>query len=237
MIQPPLTPPTDNLYKFVALSGVALFIVGLAGPWTALSNVKGEAFKRETEFAVFKAESDALVRTTTELTKRAEDLAAEVDRLNAKPGDSLPTWLWLEPVPRTEDVQTRYRAITQERETIVRRRDELLTRAARLLAEVEGVRRSIDDAQVLVLAGAALALFGAGLAIWGFRRWYYRVQRYLDLQLAREFAAADTAAGNVSKGETSAGAGSQAQTDDTLTKSQDGGDIPTGSKPGPIGQN
>jgi hypothetical protein len=160
-VQAPLpTPPTDNLYKFVALSGLILLLFVPVYYGGSYRDAARQSYAAETEFNVIDQERRFLAQEIFALyggSKPPGELT-EVEReaLLKKSGE------W----------QQKYR--------------DWWLRDIR----AKGLRRTIEllDQELRILRGVlALSLVvGSVFSLLGFRLWYQRVQRHQDLLLLSE---------------------------------------------------
>jgi hypothetical protein len=192
-----LTPPTDNLYKFLAISGVLLVAVGLVGEFQLVREEDRQLLDLEIEHAGLAADWDTLSgqlqrgvdRLDRDLKAIASDHGALVKQMKAvaeRPSAA----------PRDlAELRAKAQALTgrvEEVDSGRRRLEEALSEGwrqheipsakhrakARQLASIEGGTAKV----ALVLLQQAI-LWGAGIAVVGFVLWYLRVQRYLDREI------------------------------------------------------
>ncbi len=156
--------PTDNLYKFLALSGVAILLASVLGPfgrfeqdWVAIHRIKGE--------------TDVLQMRVTHHEQRVQRLKSDMSRPDAEaasPG-------------RREDLVTQIEASQEALELA----------GAELKARSDlaaSIHHQTDD--LFVLGGLGISL-GLSLATAGFVLWYRRVQVHQDALLRSEAAHSD----------------------------------------------
>ncbi len=157
--------PTDNLYKFMAIAGVVLFIFGAYTSFTSL---------RETQTAIWQFGSEA--RT---IEREQEWVAREIARINAEN-------------PVNADVEGRAEAAAElqkaeDRLAKYMKLDAILKQQNdRLHQSAEGILRLENENKwsALVRSGGVFcAIIGLVLATVGFLLWYKRVQVYQDIAL------------------------------------------------------
>ena len=164
-----LKPPTDNLYKFLALSGVLVLAVSIFYPFWQWYHIKERSIEvsKESEFLLadidrMKTELESDLKTLTELQKEEEEGNYKGD-----------------PVERIQRLQQRNQqhmslALESRKKSIeLHSKQELLNLYSRMAI-------AITLAGVLGIAG------GLGTAAFGFGLWYTRLQKYQDMILQKE---------------------------------------------------
>ena len=157
--------PTDNLYKFVSLSGVLMLLVGFAVP----AFVRYRAM--EVELALLAQYESRAARHSQALDQFSNAIDAmehanfqELERRRAAKPDA--------PAP---DAFRHAEAMADSAKVVL---DSLETHG---LAAAERVARAEEQFfAFFAWAGFALAFAGTLLAAWGFRNWYVRLQKPLD---------------------------------------------------------
>jgi TolA-binding protein len=187
-----ITPPTDNLYKFIAVGGLVLFGVCLIVPWVVFRDTGMEFLAQhggQNELKVLqeytKARSQTLELRKNELQKRLDKLKsasnpAEVDKLEGQ-----------------------IKEASREVESIEDASYELNFNLALKEAQIQNektinVNHSIDSRQFLWV-GWSVALVSFVFSILGFVFWYRRFQRYQDLKVASEAEEAKAKLGALTK--------------------------------------
>jgi len=187
--------PTDNLYKFMALSGIAILILSLV-PMTHRYKLSLEAIRLSGEIEAFNAEAQWLradVKTTTEERKQLGD---ELNILNNELQTILNNIETLKKQPITKRQELiREKALKNEelkrkvlkigeasdkQELTLRKQKLTLIEIATKQREHEYIYDMIKMEIILSIIGIVL---GAGLAIWGFELWHERLQVPLDKSL------------------------------------------------------
>jgi len=173
----PLEIPTDNLYKFMALAGIAI-VLSCAYLATSLQrDLNRQAYDHFVRYKVWGFDLEKLQADTTSLSVALSDIEkamqAQADALRG-PGRA---------TSALDDIRSETKELRRQAELSAQRYDELRKRL--IAEEVEhgelSVRARQTSRQVALLCvGGAI---GALLALWGFWLWYSRVQRYLDVQL------------------------------------------------------
>ncbi|MEX0885774.1 MAG: hypothetical protein WD009_04965 [Phycisphaeraceae bacterium] len=175
-------PPTDNLYKFVALAGVFLCVFSVAVQYHYRLQLNELVLEAERNLAVLEVQTEWQQTEVADL----EELVRQADKRHAALMDLLHN-------DHDEDELEAERVLAmaeqiQERIEHIRRGDpdnQLLQRlaAARLRALTDEIRYLNWERLKVGVVGAFGLGVGIVLAWWGFRRWYLRSQVFLDQQL------------------------------------------------------
>jgi hypothetical protein len=181
-----LQPPTDNLYKFLAVSGVVLFIAGMFGPLVLfqqtgmeyLEQLRGsEELQVQEKFTNERLET--LKQRELQATEEKKKLQKRLDGLKAAPNS-----------PEVDKLEGRIKEANREIESITDSAHDLslnlaLKRAQTNYEETVSVnRRAIS--RLVLRVGWIIGLIGAATSIIGFRRWYKRLQKFQDRVVAKE---------------------------------------------------
>jgi hypothetical protein len=187
-----LQPPTDNLYKFLALTGVVVAISAVVGPAGMFYNLR----VRESDFAAQTAAAkadDSVFRAAEQFEKerRADNAANSAlfkQFMAEHPVDTLPADV-REPL-KQESIRS-----SQELREINGLGERIVEKAAvadKAYGALEAKRSEIDflkwTAIVTLGAGVLMLITGVAMAIVGFRLWYLRTQVHQDNILAAEAA-------------------------------------------------
>jgi hypothetical protein len=76
--------PTDNLYKFLALSGIALVIISLLYPEHAIRGLKTQSINAQTELSVLNAEAKDISSDIADLKNMKSIAVDKLDDLSRK---------------------------------------------------------------------------------------------------------------------------------------------------------
>ncbi|EMK6930140.1 hypothetical protein V9J79_001551 [Vibrio alginolyticus] len=163
--------PTDNLYKFLALSGVLLFCVGNYFVLTEIS--KYEAMSNEQKLAI------------TELSIKSHWLLEQSDKLEKLVGNSIAAQNGTDFEKDTTKLLIRYddneikamRKMIEDKQLEYRleiaRREHTIKIAKQLSAQIKKYNYGL-------IVWNLISVF---ISLWGFNKWYHRVQKPLDLSL------------------------------------------------------
>jgi len=183
-----IKPPTDNLYKFAAIFGLVLFVVGFVfPPWLfyqssleLLKTVAGnkelrahekfaEERRRQLETRKNEAETqlEQLQARLSSLASSRSRGSGEIDKLESAIRDANTRFETL------EDAYYEFNLNLELKKAQVEEQGTLSTNETR-------------NSRVVVVIGWVIAVFGALLAVWGFLRWNKRIQVFQDKILGME---------------------------------------------------
>jgi hypothetical protein len=192
-----LQPPTDNLYKFVALTGVVAALAALLWPTTVFYNLRIREFEFAAHTAAARAEFEvwqgAEINSNAQFQKNLESSLLLKQFMVEHPAEGLPADV--RELSRQEAIR-----IDREKRELVAAHDKIVEKAAaadRALGMLESKRQEIGFLKWTATATATVAVVlfiaGVALAAVGFRLWYFRSQVHQDKILAAEAAKASTA--------------------------------------------
>lgn len=188
------TPPTDNLYKFVALSGIVLFLAGFLIPSVFFQETGMEFLEQLRGSDELRVQEEFVKQRLETLEGRGNEARAQRDKLqNELKTASNPTQI--------EKLEDRIKEVNREIQSIADASYELrlnleLKRAQVKSDETVSYNRR-RDSRVLLVGGWIVGLIGFVIAPLGFVLWYRKLQRHQDLlaeQEAEEKLAAASAA-------------------------------------------
>jgi hypothetical protein len=162
--------PTDNLYKFCALTGAAgLFALLILLPQTLEKKWYESYYKTHRQIAAVEAEAkgvENLIGTLQEIVNNA----TESPQTNPKPRFQISY--------SNEDIKL----MMQKTDEAIIKRDVLFAEAKVMAEELKTMGSQIDRARISAYLGIALCV---GLIAWGLPKWN-RVQLLLDARLQKE---------------------------------------------------
>ena len=198
-----LKPPTDNLYKFIALTGLLLLVVSVALPAYALYalEIKRLEAKHEVNIAKADIESANLFKVLLDASQKSADSAgkgADAARANV---DAARLYRGPDKAKRMEDAKNQLLKSTtqlQEASADFGKKTEEFHRQAVLLVRqtqeseyqtdvLETINLAAFYSKFLLFAGVAV---GLSLSVLGFILWYRKVQVFEDRVLERAAAKA-----------------------------------------------
>ncbi|OOG38604.1 MULTISPECIES: hypothetical protein [unclassified Rhodanobacter] len=167
--------PTDNLYKFCAVSGVVLLLFGATFPVQKLFDTQNNLDQVRTEEQI--------------LSLQIADLQEDFHRVNSDLETLQKDTTAAEANPRAADLPSLRARSTTAGTTInaVKKQSRQLALInVRQQGNFEHLKHLIQRLWLYVAAAAIFMLGGLQLAFFGFRCWYYRVQKPADDLLQRQ---------------------------------------------------
>jgi hypothetical protein len=178
--------PTDNLYKFMAIAGLATALSCTYFSVRLRQDVSRQWYRHlvayqaiPSELELLKGDVASTTRTVSTLKERTDELGTRVDA--AGPSTPIATLRALR--AEGDRLKTETQEISRVIHELPRRNDEL--RAHLMRDELDHVWLKDLEARtsVYTLATNTMAVIGFLVAVAGFYLWYVRVQCYLDHSL------------------------------------------------------
>ncbi|MEO0558042.1 MAG: hypothetical protein AAF170_07645 [Bacteroidota bacterium] len=188
MVPGSISPPTDNLYKFVAIAGVVIALLGVLMFWNSTNKLykmgfeSGEAARLLDELTsgLSLHEQDMRALTTAqeghlrEQEQLAQDIVAGENSAELNQAFRL----------RQAELSIRSESLRVVSERVMRTRQAYLDEQEEALAMDREASRTVALSAWAVgitgVVGGLLAFLGYSMARRGFRLWYVQVQRYED---------------------------------------------------------
>jgi ATP-dependent Zn protease len=155
-----ISPPTDSLYKFIAISGIVMLLWGAAFPWNKAHELK--------------LQSVDLAGTIESVSQRSQQLQIKYDKLNSK----------LKALTSSaKDFVTKKEAIKAQKAMLYIQmlEDQLPAnideKKLRVMVEAQNEYNNIGWASISV---------GFIFVFIGFWSWYFKIQRHLDRRMTSE---------------------------------------------------
>ena len=166
------TLPTDNLYKFLALSGIFLFGIGNYFVLTEISKYK--TMINEQNLAI------------TELSIKSRWLLEQTDKLEQLVGNSIAAQNGTDFREDTSKLLITYdnNELKAMRKMIEDKQLEYRLEVARREHSIEIANKLSTQIKIYSLGLLLWNLVSAFTSYWGFQMWYKRVQKPLDLSLS-----------------------------------------------------
>ncbi len=202
-------PPTDNLYKFQALSGLLIILISLIYPlWLFHKATLGylAAENEEAQLTIQRrftsARQEMLGRRKTAVAAEQDDLRKRIDELKAQHKAVLTTPEETTISPGIDKLDAQLKESIRSGEALEDAAHELALSLDLKQREMEYQRHVNDTERDISRAAFVVAVIGLGIGLFytstGFRRWDQRVQVYQDTILKKQAAsekAASTQAG------------------------------------------
>jgi hypothetical protein len=162
-----LSPPTDNLYKFIAIAGLVL----LVGPWFVYFPESRELSARSFQTQRRIASNQKQVELTN---AEAVALGRQLSELNKIESQTLP--------PGSPDSDKR-RDLKARNEALQQRLATSQVNAAETGVDTVEITELQTQAKRLLVSSVFFTIAGALLSLLGFYLWFTRVQRFEDAAL------------------------------------------------------
>jgi Flp pilus assembly protein TadB len=158
--------PTDNLYKFVALSGIALIVFAYYLTFSRMWSVQEHIADAEESLQMLSAHTNML----QEKKQKWEQLVFE-EGARSREGKS----------DTKSDEETK-----AAEESLVHAKDDLAVEMVKLSVAAKRVKNE----WIWLAAGGVMCVLavvtGSLMAHWGFRNWYRRIQLPMDAQIRKQ---------------------------------------------------
>lgn len=190
--------PTDNLYKFWALSGLFICIVGIGYPASLIKQDAKDIRNSKKALAITKVRVEAVKERAARLSKLA---TTKSSLLNKEQSRLAEFWGDIEKeLKKANNAEAKARAEAHianvnalsgrikennlELEKVVTQEEEVVEQLLLYAIDIESYKDSYKDG-VIHLLGLFISILlvgtlGITLTIKGFRQWYNKVQRYQD---------------------------------------------------------
>lgn len=180
------TPPTDNLYKFVALSGIVLIVAGLTIPPVFFHQTGMEYLAQLHDSKEFEVQEKFVNERLPILDGRKEQVLNQKDNLQQR----LDRLKSASPSTEVDKVEGQIKEANHEIEKIEDSSHELtlnleLKRAQIKYEETVSANR-LSLSRLFLMLGFGAVIFGICISILGFTLWYKKLQRYQDRKVTEE---------------------------------------------------
>lgn len=175
------SPPTDNLYKFCAIMGIAIVTVSILFPGREFLTLFSKIQDLERQVAVAAVEVEMNGRKLRSLDKLIDNTVREQNGSLVVSKDKLTL--------RYSDDEIKKLLIEVQE---IHRADRI--RAVELEALIKMYRASNWMGVVVGLLGGVGVFIGTKLALFGFRSWHEKVQRPIDKAITKGGAEPETSA-------------------------------------------
>lgn len=161
--------PTDNLYKFCAVSGIVLLLFGATIPVQKLFDTQDKLDQVKTEEKILSVQIANLREDFNRVNSDLGTLEKDTTAAEANPGAAdLPS------------LRARSTAASTTLSAVKSQGRQLAIINVRQQGNLDHLKHLIQRLWLYVAAAAIFMLGGLELAFFGFRRWYYLVQKPTD---------------------------------------------------------
>lgn len=176
--------PTDNLYKFLAITGVVLVVLGVLIPTPKNQNVtkeqliiNGEIDSLNLEMSILQNENDELSNyIKNNYSQFGLKFESQDSLIVSTIQNNLSDLAASEAAKKIKDQMDKNRQFTRNKQRIIRK----------IEYKRKAFRNSVDEANSWVVIGSWFINIGIFLSCGGFITWYYKTQRNLDIVLAEQ---------------------------------------------------
>lgn len=178
--------PTDNLYKFIALTGVIIFILTLFYPELKRQELNDEITLINGQIEILDYEKHPLEQQTKEIKKKITELDKLCDcGFKSIINDSLIV------KPKIISGPKEIMELTKQIDILIQERDKLIEqtnfKALEINTKTELIRNKQDNLDELNKASAFFIPFSFILSTLGFLFWFTQTQRYQDSLLKEQY--------------------------------------------------
>ncbi len=160
--------PTDNLYKFIAMSGLITLIISFLYPLYFEHEFVLKVLQNTTEATKARVELDHLTEDLNSLIRELASLDKDFKRGKLK-----------EYVIRVEQMAITEKEVKEKGRQIAIKN-----------AEIQGKAEAIDylkaSTEMIKNYSIGFKIIGLSLAVFGFYLWYVKLQRYQDKQVKKD---------------------------------------------------
>jgi valyl-tRNA synthetase len=184
-----ITPPTDNLYKFIAITGLILILLSIILPFVKEEELSIKMQQDKTSGEVLKAKGKYLHEQNERLQKSNEMLIESINK-HIKQIDDL---LKLKKISSSEVLLQEVKDGTNELQNSLKKYDESING---IQSQLESVIEQKGNTELLLYLAKQLStvkliskigiVLGLLLTIVGFWLWYTRLQVFQDKSIRKE---------------------------------------------------
>ena len=164
------TPPTDNLYKFMAIAGLLVFAASIYFPFQFAFRIHDEVMQCEESLAVLQADVDYTIEKKREIDSIIHNTILRQQGLDSNSPSIFITTYSMDEIKQMKNMTS-----------------ELNHQNALNLAKIESCINRLKSYQwqygFLALAQALLLMYSLRITKKGFNLWYSRIQKYIDLEM------------------------------------------------------
>jgi len=195
MISLPSALPTDNLYKFMALSGLILCVFMLIYPQTLLEQMSEKLYEQKTQSKILNVELDFLTAKRKRLlddqerhVKRMQEFTPEFEVLIEQFKSGMQLEFTREEALaiidkekiKDKEMEESWKKLQTVREDLDEESKQLDIKTIQRDEISENIKRLTEDFDNNVLIAIVFAFLGAIISIAGFGFWYVKVQEPTD---------------------------------------------------------
>lgn len=169
----PISPPTDNLYKFCAITGVIIVLTSLYIPLTLSHDLRRQVAAVKLDLSKAEIESKYVTEEAARYRKIVENYNNGLTEDKSRARGKMPV------IISEQEFKEGLAALLKAAKDVELKTAEIRSGSEQsedLLSELRFVRNTAYGS----------SFFGLVLALFGFRRWYEKIQIYQDKLLQRQ---------------------------------------------------
>lgn len=171
-----LKPPTDSLYKFLAIIGLVIFLASVTSPIIINRQLNNQTAEFVRDAKANNLQAEAWMSTW----KRVEEHSPKVQEVQQ-------TLIEAKDSPDEKRVLQQAKNVAQRQEELIALFNKQLADWEKESFQVEYKQNLMEDTEIYARRIMGMCIIGVpvglGLSIFGFVLWYRRAQRYEDLVL------------------------------------------------------
>lgn len=178
--------PTDNLYKFMAISGVLVFLSSFI-PYIHFHNLNLSSIKLESEIILLVKEAEWLESDTKQLRDEVSELKLQTYELektiakNRNGQDKLSTKIKSE----LDDIKIKMNEINLKNLELMEKQREIERKNIEHKTKNQEHRYLSRLIKIEKTIASLIAILGLGLSIYGFSLWYKKLQHPQDVLMSK----------------------------------------------------
>ena len=175
-----LQPPTDNLYKFLAISGLLLLGFFQVFPLLQLRELRNERIQISGEISILRIDLEHLRNETNRQYDANDSMIKAMEKRT--PQDSF----WKSEKAYIDFMVSEYKYVRDKQDQAYEKRRLIETRIAQIDTKNELLEQVGSDIKYLRFAAFGGSIVAIVIGIWGFKLWYRKVQAPQDRIIARQ---------------------------------------------------
>jgi hypothetical protein len=177
-----IQPPTDNLYKFLAISGLLLIGFAVVFPFTKLMDLKRMTVELSGEVSKLKVESQLISK---ELDRQEKESKALLDLFEEKTEQKS---FWKQDKQYVTFVVEEIRRQREKASEVGDKNDLVLIKLEEIKTKDALLNELRRQMKILMIAANIVMFLGFCAAILGFKLWFEKIQRPQDIMTAKELS-------------------------------------------------
>lgn len=173
-----LTPPTDNLYKFIAITGLLFIFASVFYPTFLNIQINERILESEKDSEIVTIEMTKLERESKDIERKIDDMQKQLKDFKQNPNKSSAKQLEAN-IKDTDQLQKQTKEFMNIATELQKKNIEIEYKNKLTKFYNDYLKSALNYAKVGIIIGMILTIFG-------FTFWLFRVQKYQDLVLLKE---------------------------------------------------